>query len=174
MGFYGYLQPLFFVLENVDCEEQGFAIAINHIKNAKKVIVIGNGGSAAIASHMQNDLCKACGIRAMVLTETSLLTALSNDLNYNEAYPELVKLWADKGDTLVAISSSGKSENIIKSCRIAKQKGCSVITLSGFSTNNHLRKEGDVNFYIPSMDYGVVELSHSIITHYITDMIMYG
>ena len=174
MGFTGYIDLLHQVLENVDCEEDGFETAIHRLKHAEKVIIIGTGGSAAIASHMQNDLCKACGIRAMVLTETPLLTALSNDLNYSLAFYELMKLWCEKGDVVVAISSSGRSFNIIESANVAKERGATIITLSGFGMNNPLRKCGDVNFYIPSMSYGVVELSHSIITHYLTDMIKNG
>jgi D-sedoheptulose 7-phosphate isomerase len=174
MVFLGYIDLLHQVLSNVDCEEQGFPIAINHIRSAKKVIIIGNGGSAAIASHMQNDLCKACGIRAMVLTEAPLLTALSNDDHYMKVYAKLTDLWIDKGDLLIAISSSGESHNIIGAAITARLNNANVITLSGFKMDNPLRRKGAVNFYIPSMDYGVVELSHSIITHYLTDMIQNG
>ena len=135
----------------------------------KKILVIGNGGSAAIASHIQNDLCKATGIRSMVLTETSLLTALTNDDGYETAYQQQVQLWAEPGDMLIAISSSGQSENILRACAVAQNHGVFILTMSGFSPTNTLRQLGDLNFYIDSDSYGMVELSHSIIGHYLTD-----
>ena len=140
------------------------------IKNFnKKIMIVGNGGSAAIASHIHNDLCKSVGMRAMVFNETPLLTAFSNDLSYTVAFENLVNLWADNGDMLIAISSSGKSENIIRAAKAASAKGSKVVTLSGFKHDNPLRYMGQVNFFVPSEEYGYVELIHSIIAHYISD-----
>ncbi|HJJ42264.1 MAG TPA: SIS domain-containing protein [Methanocorpusculum sp.] len=136
----------------------------------KKVMIVGNGGSAAIASHLYNDLSKACRIRSMVFTETSLLTALSNDISYVKAYSESVNLYGDKYDVLAAVSSSGKSQNILDSVYAARMSGCDfVLTLSGFGWDNPLRRMGDVNIYVNSDEYGFVELAHSVITHYISD-----
>jgi len=137
-----------------------------------KVMVIGNGGSAAIASHMQNDLCQAVGVRAMVFTQAPSLTARANDYGYESVFERPVKLWADTDDLLVAISSSGKSENILRAVRSATSRGCQVITLSGFSADNPLRRLGDLNFYVPSPEYGYVESAHSVITHFLTDCAM--
>jgi D-sedoheptulose 7-phosphate isomerase len=134
-----------------------------------KVILIGNGGSAAIASHMQCDLCNAVGVRAMVFYEPPLLTALSNDQGYGRVFEPPVELWADAGDLLVAISSSGQSENILRAVQAAAAQGCQIITLSGFSADNPLRRTGLLNFYIPSQAYGYVELVHSVLTHFLTD-----
>jgi len=134
-----------------------------------KVMAIGNGGSAAIASHMQNDLCKTVGLRAMVFSEVPLLTALTNDHGYQCVFERLVELWADAGDLIIAISSSGQSQNIIRAVQAATAQGCRVITLSGFSADNPLRCLGDVNFYIPSLDYGYVESAHAVLTHFLTD-----
>lgn len=150
--------------------------AVNHIKNYKsqsgKVILIGNGGSAAIVSHMHVDLCKAAGIKAIAFNDTPMLTALSNDHGYECVFERGVSLWADKGDLLIAISSSGKSDNIIRGVREAISKGCNVITLSGFKPDNPLRAMGHLNFYVNSDSYGYVELIHSIITHFLTDRAM--
>ena len=118
---------------------------------------------------MQNDLCKAVGVRSLVFNEAPLLSALSNDLSYAAAFEVLVDLWAEDGDALIAISSSGQSENIIRAADAAKKKGCSVITLSGFKSNNPLRNRGLINFYVPADQYGFVELGHSILTHYLSD-----
>ena len=138
----------------------------------KKVMLIGNGGSAAIASHMQNDLCKAVGVRAIVFYETPLLTALSNDHGYGCVFERPVELWADTGDLLLAISSSGQSENILRAVQATLTRGCQVITLSGFNADNPLRHMGHLNFYVPSPVYGYVETAHSVLTHFLTDCAM--
>ena len=153
--------------------DEGIEQAVNIIKEIanvnNKVMVIGNGGSAAIASHIHNDLCKSLGAKALVFTETPLLTALSNDINYEMAYKMQVELWAKENDLLIAISSSGKSGNIIKAVNSAKEKKCKVITFSGFSEDNPLRQMGDINIYVPDSSYGYVEEMHSVLTHFITD-----
>jgi len=156
--------------------DEGAKVALDLIQRAKqrqgKVMVVGNGGSAAIASHTQNDLCKAVGIRSLVFTEQPLLTALSNDDGYEVAYEKMVKLWANGGDLLIAISSSGQSENILRSARIAREMECQVITMSGFAAINPLRRLGDVNFYVPSSSYGHVELVHAALGQFLTDALI--
>ncbi len=134
-----------------------------------KVMLIGNGGSAAIASHMQNDLCKGVGVRALVFYGTPLLTALSNDHGYGCVFERPLELWADSGDLLIAISSSGRSENILRAVRAAVARGCQIITLSGFRADNPLRRLGHLNFYISSQVYGYVEAAHSVLSHFLTD-----
>jgi len=155
--------------------EEGAKAAVDLIRltktNGGKAVVVGNGGSAAIASHTQNDLCKSVGMRALVFTEPPLLTALANDDGYQTAFPSLIRLWAAPGDLLIAISSSGRSENILYSARSAHQAGCQVITLSGFAPDNPLRQLGDVNFYVPSRDYGPLEVVHAALAQYLTDML---
>lgn len=156
--------------------DEGMDRAVELINGARpvsaKVMVIGNGGSAAIASHLQNDLSKAVGVRSLVFNEPSLLTALSNDHGYSCVFERPIQMWAEKDDVLVAISSSGRSENIICGVQAAKQKGCRIITLSGFKLDNPLRKLGNLNFYIASESYGQVEVAHSTLTHLLSDMAM--
>jgi D-sedoheptulose 7-phosphate isomerase len=135
-----------------------------------KVLLIGNGGSAAIVSHMQNDLCKTVGVRAMVFTEGPLLTATANDDGYHAVFHRPVELWADRRDLLIAVSSSGESENIVKAAAAAKRKGCRIVTLTGFRTTNRLRQLGDVNVYVPASTYGYVETAHALFAHCVTDM----
>jgi len=143
----------------------------NNKAKKKNVMLVGNGGSSSLVAHMHNDLSKCNGIRSMVLTETSLLTAYTNDDGYEVAFSSQVELWGDPQDILIAVSSSGSSENILNAVRVAKKKNMSVITFSGFSPLNILRTIGDLNFYIPSSSYGMVELAHSILCHYITDLL---
>ena len=110
-----------------------------------KAIIIGNGGSAAIASHLQNDLCKAVGA-AMVFNEASLLTALTNDEGYDVAFRRMVELWAEPGDLMVAVSSSGCSVNIFLAVEAAVSWECRVITFLDFLPCNPLRGMGELNF----------------------------
>jgi D-sedoheptulose 7-phosphate isomerase len=160
--------------EHLSMDEGGKA-ALSLIRDAKKnkakAVVVGNGGSAAIASHIQNDLCKAVRMRALVFTEQPLLTALSNDDSYQSAYETLMNLWADPKDLLIAISSSGRSENILRCAHAARKAGCQVVTFSGFAVDNPLRSLGDVNFYIPSDSYGHVELAHTALSQFLTDVL---
>lgn len=155
--------------------DDGARAAVSLIEETKlrnrKAMVVGNGGSAAIASHTQNDFCKAVGMRSLVFTEPPLLTALSNDESYQSAYEALVRLWAEEGDLLLAISSSGRSENILRAVKAARNAGCKVITMSGFTADNPLRRTGDVNFYIPSGDYGPVEIVHAALAQFLTDAV---
>jgi D-sedoheptulose 7-phosphate isomerase len=135
----------------------------------KKVMLIGNGGSAAIVSHIHNDLCKSVGLRAVVFNESPLLTAIANDDGYHEVFARPVSLWADKGDLLIAVSSSGESENIVKAAALAQNSGCRLVTFTGFKPGNRLRQMGDVNVYVPIANYGYVEMAHSVVAHYVTD-----
>jgi len=141
----------------------------NH-RNGKKVIIIGNGGSAAIAMHVLVDYTNA-GLRTADLMNPALLTCMSNDHGYENVFAKPIEIFADKNDILFAISSSGKSQNILKACEAAKQKNCQVITFSGFDVSNPLRKAGCLNFYVPSSHYGFVELAHQTLLHCISDFL---
>lgn len=136
-----------------------------------KVIFIGNGGSAAIASHMANDFSKNGGIRAVCFSDSAQLTCLSNDYGYDQVYAKAIEMLAQPQDILVAISSSGKSANILNAVQSAKARECKIFTFSGFDADNPLRKSGSVNFYVPSHEYGFVELTHMIICHATIDFI---
>ena len=153
--------------------DEGAAQAVDLIMSAhsagNKVMVIGNGGSAAIASHAHNDLCKAAGVRTLVFNEPPLLTALANDSGYGSVFEWPVEVWAEQSDVLLAISSSGHSESILRPVQAALKLGCWVITLSGFAMDNPLRGMGHINFYVASSEYGEVEAAHSVVMHFLTD-----
>ena len=138
-------------------------------KDGGKIMLVANGGSAAIVSHMHNDLSKAVGVRAMVFNEPPLLTALTNDEGYENAFKRCVDLWAQRNDMLIAISSSGRSANILNAVKSAIGLGARVVTLSGFDSDNPLRRLGEINFFVNSHIYGYVELAHSSLTHFLTD-----
>jgi len=149
--------------------DQAAQIILGLLATSNKAMVIGNGGSAALASHTHNDLCKSVGVPCLVFTETPLLTALTNDNGYAVAFEQQLALWAKPGDLLVAISSSGRSENILRAARVAQKQGCRMITLSGFQADNPLRALGEINFYTPVEDYGYVESAHAVLLHFLTD-----
>jgi D-sedoheptulose 7-phosphate isomerase len=136
-----------------------------------KLIFIGNGGSAAIASHMATDYSKNGGIRALAFNDSSMLTCLGNDLGYDQVFAKQIELHACPGDLVIAISSSGRSPNILNGVKAARATKCTVITLSGFTPDNPLRSLGDINFYVASDRYGFVEISHLTICHAILDFI---
>ena len=135
---------------------------------SRKVMLVGNDGSSAIVSHAQNDLSENGKVRAMVFTEHPVLTARANDFGYGSVFERPIEQWADAGDLLITVSSSGKSENIVRALEMAKQKGCRAITFSGFSPTNPSRSLGNVNFYVPSEVYGFVETAHTALLHFLT------
>ena len=139
-------------------------------RNKKKVILVGNGGSAAMASHVSVDLTKMCKIRAVNFNEADLLTCFSNDYGYENWVQKALSSYADKGDLLICISSSGESKNIINGAKFAKKIGCKVVTLTGFNKKNKVKKIGHVNLWLNSKNYNFIEMIHhtwllSIVDH---------
>jgi D-sedoheptulose 7-phosphate isomerase len=134
-----------------------------------KVIFAGNGGSAAIASHMATDWSKNGGMRAWAMNDGSMLTCLANDYGYENVFAKQIEFHGRQGDLLVAISSSGRSPNILAAVRVARRLGCTVLTLSGFQPDNPLRSTGDMNLYLASQAYGYVEVGHLALCHAIVD-----
>ncbi|GAG12744.1 unnamed protein product [marine sediment metagenome] len=147
-------------------------LIIPRIDSGHKLIFIGNGASAAISSHMATDFWKNGGMRAIAFNDSSLLTCISNDYGYEHVFEKPIEMFASMGDLLIAISSSGKSENILCGVQAARLKECKVITLSGFNNDNPLCAMGDLNFYVPSHSYGPVEIIHHSICHCILDVII--
>lgn len=155
---------------------EGIEIAANLIisqtGSGSKIMFIGNGASAAISSHMSTDFWKNGGMRAISFNDSSLLTCISNDYGYRHVFEKPIQMFADEGDILFAISSSGRSENIIRGVQMAQSKEYHTITLSGFDKNNPLCSLGELNFYVPSSSYGPVEIAHHSICHCILDTII--
>ena len=135
-----------------------------------KIMFIGNGGSASIASHLAIDFSKNGGLRSLAFNDPAALTCLGNDLGYGAVFEQQIDLHARSGDLLIAISSSGKSPNILAGVSAARARGCGVVTFSGFSTDNALRRMGDINFHIASSEYGFVEIAHLSLCHAILDL----
>jgi D-sedoheptulose 7-phosphate isomerase len=146
-------------------------ILIKIKKNKKKVILVGNGGSAAMASHVSVDLTKICKIRAINFNEADLLTCFANDYGYENWVKKALFFYADKGDLLICISSSGESKNIINGAKFAKKFGCKVVTLTGFDKSNKVRNIGHVNLWLESKNYNLIEMTHHIWLLSIVDFI---
>ncbi len=142
-------------------------------KAGNKVILIGNGGSAAIASHHAIEFLKNGGIRALSLNDPAALTCLSNDLGYTNVFSEQLKFQGLPGDLLIAISSSGQSVNILKAVEVARTNRMKIATFSGFQPDNLLRGRGDVNFYVNSNQYGFVEVAHHALIQAILDIYVF-
>lgn len=138
----------------------------------QKVIFIGNGGSAAIASHLAIDYTKNGNIRSIALNDGAALTCLGNDFGYGQVFAKQIEMHGSAGDMLVAISSSGRSENILNAVHAARQHRMYVVTLSGFAPDNPLRGLGDMNLYINSPSYGFVEIGHLTLCHAVLDLAM--
>ncbi|MEK7116060.1 MAG: SIS domain-containing protein [Patescibacteria group bacterium] len=134
-----------------------------------KLILVGNGGSAAICSHQAFDYWKNGNIRAMSLNDPSLLTGSANDFGYPDVFAKPIEMFANPQDVIIAISSSGQSPNILNAARAGKAKGCAIVTMSAFKSDNPLRNLGDVNIYLDTMMYGYAELGHETILHTILD-----
>ena len=142
-------------------------------KNKNKIMIFGNGGSAAIASHVSVDLTKNANIRCTNYNEADLITCFANDYGYERWIEKAVDFYADQNDVLILISSSGKSKNMINACKSARNKKISkIITFTGHDKDNPLSKLGDINFWIDSKAYNFVENTHQIWLLTICDLII--
>jgi len=142
-------------------------------KKNSKIMIFGNGGSAAIASHVSIDLTKNANIRSVNFNEADLITCFSNDYGYERWVEKAIDFYADDKDVLILISSSGKSQNMINACKAAQNKKMSkIITFTGHDKNNPLSKLGDINFWINSKAYNYIENIHQIWLLTIVDLII--
>lgn len=135
------------------------------LKGANRLIFIGNGGSAAIASHMATDFAKNGHMATLSFNDGAMLTCLSNDLGYENVFSHPLEKHIRAPDCLIAISSSGKSPNILKGVAVAQERGADIVSLSGFSPDNPLAQIGTRRYHVNSDDYGIVETLHLAILH---------
>ena len=128
--------------------------------SGRKILVAGNGASAAISSHVAVDLTKSAGIRSVSFNDADLITCLGNDYGYEHWVAKAIEMYGDAGDVALLISSSGRSPNIVRAATRARELGLGVVTLSGFDADNPLRALGDLNLWVNSHSYNVVETTH--------------
>ena len=142
-------------------------------KKKNKVMIFGNGGSAAISSHFSVDITKNAGIRCCNYNEADLITCFSNDYGYEKWVEKAINFYGDPGDVLIIISTGGKSQNIVNGCKAAKKKKFKkIITLTGHQKNNPVSKAGNINFHVQSKAYNLVENVHQILLLSIIDLII--
>lgn len=161
--FKNYFKEIYLCLDSLQIEK--FANFVNKIKKLKKnnkIIIVGNGGSASIAAHSAVDFTKVLKIRSVTFNESNLITCFANDYGYENWVKKAIEFYALKGDILILISSSGKSQNLINACRYANKIGVLTVTFTGFQKNNPLSKNGKINFWINSKVYNIVEMTHHI------------
>ena len=145
---------------------QGLCALTNEMKaDGGRLFFCGNGASAAFASHMTLDWSKNGGVPAIALNDPAQLTALGNDLGYDEVFAAPVRWHGKAGDLLVVISSSGNSPNVVRAIEAARDIGMMVATFTGLKPDNESRKRGDLNFFVPAKTYGIVECAHQLLLH---------
>ncbi|QFR48344.1 SIS domain-containing protein [Sulfurimonas lithotrophica] len=169
-----YIENLIDILKNIDVNT--VSKIVKKLDATKgRIYILGNGGSAATASHMVNDLgvgLKRRNIKkfdVMSLSDnTPVCSAISNDIGYENVFYMQLKDILKKEDLIIAISCSGNSENIIKAVKYAKEQNTSIIGITGFD-GGKLKQLSDINFHIPTKkdEYGLVEDAHMILDHII-------
>ena len=148
-------------------------IVVSTKKSGKKILIFGNGGSAAIASHFSVDLTKNAKIRCTNYNESNLITCFSNDFGYEHWVEMAINYFGDKGDVLIIISSSGKSKNMINACVAARKKKFSkIITLTGHSVDNPVKKLGGINLWVNTKAYNYIENIHQFWLLSLVDLVI--
>ena len=142
-------------------------------KRKKKIMIAGNGGSAAISSHFSVDLSKNAGIRSINFNEADLITCFANDFGYENWLLKAIKYYGDQGDLLFLVSVSGKSKNIVNAAKNAKKYGVKkIVTFTGCNQRNPVKLYGDINFWINSKSYNLIENCHQFLLLALVDMII--
>lgn len=136
-----------------------------------KLIILGNGGSNAVASHMAEDYTNNYK-PTLCFSDGAFMSCFANDFGWENAFARWLGHFAVPGDSLILISSSGASANILNCARWALEHGYPLISLSGFKPDNPLRQLGDVRFYVDSSSYKDVELMHTVILHTVLETII--
>jgi len=138
-----------------------------------KVLIFGNGGSAAISSHFSVDLTKNAGVRCVNCNESDLITCFSNDYGYERWVEKAVDFYGDEGDLLIVISSSGSSKNMLNGVKAARNGNLNaVVTFTGFADENPLRQLGNINLWADSNAYNFIENIHQVWLLAIVDLII--
>ena len=140
--------------------------------NGNKVMVAGNGASASIASHVSVDFTKQGGVRTVNFNEANLITCFANDYGYENWVAKAIEFYRDPGDMVILISSSGKSPNVVKAGKYCNANQIPVVTFTGFSVDNPLAQTGEINFWVDSKAYNIVENTHQIWLLMVCDLLV--
>jgi D-sedoheptulose 7-phosphate isomerase len=148
------------------------------LDSAATIYLIGNGGSAATASHFAADIGKTMnnkgrfGRAVSLCDNSSVVTAISNDLDFNQVFEKQLSILAIPGDLLVSISASGNSKNLVRAINYANENKIGTLSMTGF-TGGELSKISKVSLHVPTIegDYGVAEDCHSILCHFLSEQL---
>ena len=137
-------------------------------KDHQRIIILGNGGSSSVASHISQDYMKFEGKKVSILSDPSMITMLSNDFGYDWAYQKFLEYYVEDDTLVVIMSSSGESNNMLNCMEHCEKCGISYGVLTGFHPHNTLRRKARYakwNYHVDSESYGVVECVHQIFLH---------
>ena len=170
--FENYSKSISNLLSSIDTNliDQSVELIKKKIKTNNTVYIVGNGGSASIASHVSVDFVKVAKVKSSTFNNSNLITCFANDCGYENWIKEAIKAYCFNNDLLILISSSGKSLNILNAAKYCKDSNIDLITLSGFNRDNELSKLGKVNFHVDSKNYNHIEMTHNIILLSIVDI----
>jgi D-sedoheptulose 7-phosphate isomerase len=150
--------------------QDGFArwVSMTHALQQRdgQLFMVGNGGSAAMASHMVTDAIAIGRLRANALNDPTMLTAAANDLSFDQTFALQLERLARADDLVVAVSQSGNSPNIVRAVESCRRRQIPTVTLSAMRLDNRCRAAGDLNFYVPLARYGLAQSAHQIVLHY--------
>ena len=154
-------------LESAHMEDE-FQKYLNAFKSHKRIIILGNGGSSSVASHISQDYMKFQEKKVSILSDPSMITMLSNDYGYENAYQKFLEYYVEDETLVVIISSSGESTNMVNCMNYCEERGVSYGVLTGFHPHNTVRRNARYakwNYHVDSDSYGVVECVHLIFLH---------
>jgi len=147
-------------------------IVLDARDNNKTIYFAGNGASTTIASHAALDFTNQLAVKCHALNDPNFITCFANDFGYDDFMARSIKLYAESDDVIVLISSSGQSQNVINAAKVAKEMKCKVVTLSGFDYSNPLQKLGDINLWLDSKQYNIIECIHMFWLVMVCDVIV--
>ncbi|MEL0238230.1 MAG: SIS domain-containing protein [Gammaproteobacteria bacterium] len=147
--------------EDIEKKFEEFKKLALKVKSKKsKLIFAGNGASASISSHGAVDFTKQAGVRSITFSDANMITAFSNDYGYDNWMVKALDLYSNPNDVLVLTSVSGESPSVVLAAQRAREAEIKVVTFSGRSPKNSLRGLGDINFWVDSNAYNIVECIH--------------
>ena len=161
----GYFQQYRDLLVNDEVKARiaDFAALALEVRAAKgKRMFAGNGASASISEHGAVDFTKQGGVRGVTFHDPNLMTCFANDFGYDHWVAKALEHYADPGDAVVLISTSGRSPSVVNAAHTARRMGLKVVAFTGRDADNPLKAAADLNFWVPSNAYNVVENLHSI------------
>jgi D-sedoheptulose 7-phosphate isomerase len=166
-----------FILDGIDIgHENGFNTWVQWTLDVRDrmgtVFFAGNGASASMASHFSADLGKNGGFRTETFTDLSLMTAVGNDISFDNIFSSPLKWKGREGDLLVGISSSGNSKNLLNAIAQAKTMGIKTVAVTGMGADNKMFTAADLGVYAPGTTYGIVESAHASIVHHWVDILV--